>query len=106
MEFFPEGIYLISWFGAMTATLLATGIWIPWCIRHGWMDQPGHRKIHKQPIALAGGMALGTALLTIFGGAWILVLANLLPSEAVHVLCLGEAHEEIEARAADARLVT
>ena len=89
MEFFPEGIYLISWFGAMTATLLATGIWIPWCIRHDWMDQPGHRKIHKQPIALAGGMALGTALFTIFGGAWILVAANLLPSEAVASLEYG-----------------
>jgi len=89
MQFFPHGIYLISWFGAMVATLLATRFWLPWCLRHDWMDQPGPRKIHQTPVALAGGLAIGTALITVFAGAWLIVVFNLLPGEAMINLDYG-----------------
>ena len=89
MHFFPEGIYLLSWLGALFATWLATRLWLAWCLRHDWMDHPGQRKIHHQPIALAGGMGLGTALGTIFIGAWVIVLIKWLPSQAVTNLDYG-----------------
>jgi UDP-GlcNAc:undecaprenyl-phosphate GlcNAc-1-phosphate transferase len=38
-------------------------LWRKWCLRKGWVDEPGHRKIHQQPIALAGGLAVMTGLL-------------------------------------------
>ncbi len=38
-------------------------LWRKWCLRRGWVDEPGHRKIHEQPIALAGGLAVMTGLL-------------------------------------------
>ena len=38
-------------------------MWRRWCLRHGFVDDPGHRKIHDRPIPLAGGLAVITALL-------------------------------------------
>ncbi len=89
MHFFPEGIYILSWLGAMFATWLAARLWIPWCLQHNWMDQPGPRKIHHQPIALAGGLAIGTSLFTVFLGACVVVFSNTLPGEALSSLDYG-----------------
>ncbi|HWQ90033.1 MAG TPA: MraY family glycosyltransferase [Clostridia bacterium] len=51
-------------------------MWRNWCLRHGLVDDPGHRKIHHQPVPLAGGLAvLSAMLLTVLGGAltlWII----------------------------------
>ncbi len=38
-------------------------LWRHWCLRVGLVDEPGHRKIHDQPIPLAGGLAVTTGLL-------------------------------------------
>jgi UDP-GlcNAc:undecaprenyl-phosphate GlcNAc-1-phosphate transferase len=37
--------------------------WRNWSYRKGLVDDPGHRKIHDKPIALAGGLAVLTGLL-------------------------------------------
>ena len=89
MHFFPEGIYGLSWLGALVAAWVATRFWLAWCLRHDWMDRPGPRKIHHQPVALAGGLAIGTALITVFAGAWFIVLSKLLPGEAILNLDYG-----------------
>ena len=44
----------------MLATL---PLWRKWCLRTGLVDDPGQRKIHDQPIPLAGGLAVMTGLL-------------------------------------------
>lgn len=44
-------------------------------LRFGFVDQPGHRKIHQQPIVRIGGLALFTGTLA----AW-LILSLLLPA--------------------------
>ena len=56
MKLFPQGLYLLSGVGAILLTLWATRLWIGWSLRHEWLDKPGHRKIHTQPIPLAGGL--------------------------------------------------
>jgi UDP-GlcNAc:undecaprenyl-phosphate/decaprenyl-phosphate GlcNAc-1-phosphate transferase len=56
-------IYPLAVLSAGVTTLVATPIWRRWCLRLGLMDDPGHRKIHDQPIPLAGGLAVMTGLL-------------------------------------------
>lgn len=43
-------------------TLGAVPLWRRWCLRRGLVDEPGHRKIHAQPIPLAGGLAVATGV--------------------------------------------
>jgi UDP-GlcNAc:undecaprenyl-phosphate GlcNAc-1-phosphate transferase len=56
----------IYWLGAGFALLL---VWLavpPWrraCERLGLMDAPGARKLHRQPVPLAGGLAILSGLL-------------------------------------------
>jgi UDP-GlcNAc:undecaprenyl-phosphate GlcNAc-1-phosphate transferase len=45
------------------ATLISGFFWKGWCFRRGLVDEPGPRKIHYEPIPLAGGLALITGLL-------------------------------------------
>jgi len=56
-------IYLLAVFSAAVTALIATPLWRRWCLRTGLLDDPGHRKIHDQPIPLAGGLAVMTGLL-------------------------------------------
>jgi UDP-GlcNAc:undecaprenyl-phosphate GlcNAc-1-phosphate transferase len=48
---------------ACVTVLAALPLWRKWCLRTGLVDEPGHRKIHDQPIPLAGGLAVITGLL-------------------------------------------
>ncbi len=60
---FPFNIYLWAAAGACATVLVALPIWRRWCLRTGLVDEPGERKIHDQPIPLAGGLAVMTGLL-------------------------------------------
>src|SRR6476661_1608450 len=42
--------FAISWLGTLAMRSLAP--------RFGFVDKPGHRKIHRQPIPLGGGVAI------------------------------------------------
>ena len=59
---FPFNLFLLAVAGAFLTTLAAMPLWLRWCQRTGLVDDPGHRKIHDHPIALAGGLGVMTGL--------------------------------------------
>jgi len=59
---FPNAFYFLALLGAFVTALVALPLWRKWCLRTGLVDDPGHRKIHAEPVALAGGLAVMTAL--------------------------------------------
>jgi UDP-GlcNAc:undecaprenyl-phosphate GlcNAc-1-phosphate transferase len=60
---FPSSVYLAAVAISFATSALALPLWRKWCLRTGLVDDPGHRKIHDQPIPLAGGLAVMTGLL-------------------------------------------
>ena len=60
---FPFNVYLLAAVSACVTVLAALPLWRKWCLRTGLVDDPGQRKIHDQPIPLAGGLAVMTGLL-------------------------------------------
>ncbi|HEV2391633.1 MAG TPA: MraY family glycosyltransferase [Verrucomicrobiae bacterium] len=60
---FPQNAYLAAMGSAWLVVALSLPLWRQWCLRTGLVDEPGQRKIHEQPIALAGGLAVMTGLL-------------------------------------------
>ncbi len=59
---FPGTFYLLAFIGACATALIALPLWRKWCLRSGLVDDPGHRKIHAEPVPLAGGLAVMTAI--------------------------------------------
>jgi UDP-GlcNAc:undecaprenyl-phosphate/decaprenyl-phosphate GlcNAc-1-phosphate transferase len=59
----PFTVYLLTVVSACVTVLIALPLWRKWCLRTGLVDDPGQRKIHDQPIPLAGGLAVMTGLL-------------------------------------------
>ncbi|MCX6928836.1 MAG: MraY family glycosyltransferase [Verrucomicrobia bacterium] len=59
---FPFNIYPLVAAAACATVLVTLPLWRNWCLRTGLVDDPGHRKIHDQPIPLAGGLAVMTGL--------------------------------------------
>ena len=57
------GLYGLALAAAFFSSFLSLPVWRYWCRKIGLMDDPGHRKIHSAPIALAGGLAVMTGLL-------------------------------------------
>lgn len=55
---FPFGIYLAGGAFAFLTTLCLLPALRRWSHRAGFVDDPGHRKIHHEPVSLAGGMAV------------------------------------------------
>jgi UDP-GlcNAc:undecaprenyl-phosphate GlcNAc-1-phosphate transferase len=60
---FPNNIYLMAIVSAAATVFLALPLWRKWCVRVGLVDDPGRRKIHNEPVPLAGGLAVMTGLL-------------------------------------------
>jgi UDP-GlcNAc:undecaprenyl-phosphate GlcNAc-1-phosphate transferase len=56
-------VYPAVCLSAVLASAASVPFWRRWCRRTGVMDDPGQRKIHSDPIPLAGGMAVMTGLL-------------------------------------------
>jgi len=55
-------LYFAVFAAASGTAFFALPPWRKWCLRRGLVDDPGHRKIHDQPVPLAGGLAVMTAL--------------------------------------------
>jgi UDP-GlcNAc:undecaprenyl-phosphate/decaprenyl-phosphate GlcNAc-1-phosphate transferase len=60
---FPFNVYVLAIIAGLLTSLGALPLLRRWCLRTGLVDEPGARKIHDQPIALAGGLAVITGLL-------------------------------------------
>jgi UDP-GlcNAc:undecaprenyl-phosphate GlcNAc-1-phosphate transferase len=60
---FPLNTYLVAVLSSFIISLLSGFFWRKWCVRTGLVDEPGQRKIHSEPIPLAGGLAVMTGLL-------------------------------------------
>jgi UDP-GlcNAc:undecaprenyl-phosphate/decaprenyl-phosphate GlcNAc-1-phosphate transferase len=60
---FPFNAYVLAATSACLTVLVTLPLWRRWCLRAGLVDEPGGRKIHDQPIPLAGGLAVMTGLL-------------------------------------------
>lgn len=86
---FPLDLYVLSFVSAGLVTVLTLPLWRAWCRRTGLLDDPGHRKIHDQPIPLAGGLAILTGLLVPLLGAFAAVKLNLLGVETTDKLGYG-----------------
>jgi len=86
---FPANAYLLAGLGALLATALSVPLWRHLCRRWGWVDDPGHRKIHSSPIPLAGGWALFTGLFTVVVAGSIAVAAHWIDPVAVERLAYG-----------------
>ena len=69
------GLWVLVAFGvACAASAASLPLWRALCRRWGHVDDPGHRKIHVQPIPLAGGFAVMTGWL--LGGLGMLILES------------------------------
>lgn len=64
---FPFNVYALAVVGGFLTTLLALPAWRSWCRRTGHVDDPGHRKIHHEPVPLAGGLAVFTGMVVPLG---------------------------------------
>lgn len=60
---FPFNVYLLAFAVAGLTTFLSMPLWRRWSHQIGLVDDPGHRKIHDRPVALAGGLAVLTGLI-------------------------------------------
>jgi len=60
---FPFNVYAAALIGGAVVSLFSLPGWRTWCVRTGLVDDPGRRKIHHQPVPLAGGLAVFTGLL-------------------------------------------
>jgi UDP-GlcNAc:undecaprenyl-phosphate GlcNAc-1-phosphate transferase len=60
---FPINVYVLALLSAAFCSAASLPLWRAWCRRTNHVDDPGHRKIHVEPIPLAGGLAVATGLL-------------------------------------------
>src|SRR5207237_2456904 len=72
---FPLNVYFVAATSAFVTAALSLPLWRRWSLRMGLVDDPGHRKTHGQPMALAGGLAVMTGLLlpTLLGGLALII---------------------------------
>lgn len=59
---FPLNVYAVAFTAAFAVSALSLPAWRSNCRRWGLIDDPGHRKIHDEPIPLAGGLAILSGL--------------------------------------------
>ena len=62
---------LLTTLGTAVASWAVFPAWRRWCLKHRWVDDPGHRKIHVAPTPLAGGWSVLTGLLIAVGVAFL-----------------------------------
>ncbi len=97
---FPIDLYLTAAASAFLISWACLPLWRRWCIRTDLVDDPGHRKIHHEPIPLAGGLAVATGmLLSILAGCVAVWLLDRYDSESSTGL-LGRFLGSLDAREA------
>jgi UDP-GlcNAc:undecaprenyl-phosphate GlcNAc-1-phosphate transferase len=70
---FPFNFFSATFACAFLTALLALPLWRKWCLRVNLVDDPGARKIHHEPMPLAGGYAVLTGmLLPLIAGAGLI----------------------------------
>jgi UDP-GlcNAc:undecaprenyl-phosphate GlcNAc-1-phosphate transferase len=93
---FPYNFFLAAFAGAFMTTWLALPWWRQWCRRTQLVDHPGHRKIHHQPIPLAGGFAVLTGILLPLGIGAILLELNVANISAASAIIHGIDRRAVE----------
>jgi UDP-GlcNAc:undecaprenyl-phosphate/decaprenyl-phosphate GlcNAc-1-phosphate transferase len=58
-----ELVYILAFAFAAIVSAMSLPLWRRWCLRFGFVDDPGDRKLHSTPIPLAGGLAVFTGML-------------------------------------------
>jgi len=86
---FPTLIYLLAVGAGLFTTALSLPAWRRWCVRSGVVDDPGHRKIHSEPIPLAGGLAVSTGLVVPIAAGLVALRVGLFDAGTVSVLAHG-----------------
>lgn len=71
---FPLNLYCLALMGAFLASFASLPAWRRWCLRTGHVDDPGARKIHGEPIPLAGGLAVMTGFVVPIVLGWLLLV--------------------------------
>ncbi len=86
---FPIAFYAVVFIASAGVSAVSVPWWRGWSIRHGLVDDPGHRKIHHTPVPLAGGLAVftGMALVLLLGVGAIAVKG--LPTQVLDKLDYG-----------------
>jgi UDP-GlcNAc:undecaprenyl-phosphate/decaprenyl-phosphate GlcNAc-1-phosphate transferase len=80
-EHFPSWAYLAVFLTASAASAGTSRFWINRAKSWGLLDNPGHRKIHSEPIPLAGGLIVATGLLLpLFAGIGLIGMSILGPT--------------------------
>lgn len=77
-EHFPTWAYFIIFLTASAASAGTARFWIKRARSWGLLDKPGHRKIHSEPIPLAGGLIVATGLLLPLFVAIVLIEMSIL----------------------------
>ena len=86
---FPVNAYLLAFAGGFMVTLATVPLWRAWCEWRGWVDDPGHRKIHGTPIPLAGGLAVFFSMAIVMMAGVAAVRLRMLDPVAVERLSYG-----------------
>lgn len=87
------GFPVIAYVAALVLAALGTAVTLPswrsFCTRHGWVDDPGHRKIHAERTPLAGGWAVFTGLAGALALGALAVVLGWAGAEATPLLAHG-----------------
>lgn len=86
---FPFNAYVATILSAAFGTWVTLPVWRAWCHKTGLVDDPGHRKIHDRPMALAGGLAVFTGLMLPVACGWLAIELHWLDAEALQKLAHG-----------------
>lgn len=86
---FPLNAYVLAFAGGLLGTAAAVPIWRAWCRRIGLVDDPGHRKLHREPVPLAGGLAVLTGMLLPLVAAVVMVQGQWLDPASLERLGYG-----------------
>lgn len=80
-------MYSLTTFFVAVLAVLASTPFVQWFgLKSGYVDQPGKRKVHQQPIVRVGGIAIcGGTLSTLISTGWLGGFSNLSSAEALAV---------------------
>ena len=77
---FPFNIYLLAGLSGLMVSGTSLPLWRALCRRFGVLDDPGHRKIHREPIPLAGGLAVLAGILIPLAAGLLLAHSGYYPA--------------------------